>query len=220
MMALQLVTPPANQPVTLTETKAHLVVEHDEHDNLIDIYIAASTGAVDGPRGFLGRALIDQTWDLFLDHFPGEHHHDSLQLRRHHHHHLTGQIEIPLPPLIGVIGVFYKDSSGAEQEFDADNYVVDTASQPGRVVLTADAAWPTTQRAANAVRVRFRAGYIGVGSSPPEDAVPFPIKAAILLHVGDLYRGRETMSVGQIATQLPWAAEQLLRPYRNYLGLA
>lgn len=218
-MALQLVTAPANLPVTLAESKAHLVVEHDEHDSLIDIYNAASTGHVDGPRGFLGRALIDQTWDLYLDRFPGSHH-DNFRLQRRHHHHRTGQIEIPLPPLIEVIGVFYKDNNGAEQEFDADNYVVDSASEPGRVVLTADANWPTTQRAANAVRIRFRAGYVALGSSPPVDAVPFAIKAAILLHVGDLYRNRDTQVLGQTVFQLPWAAEQLLRPYRNYLSLA
>jgi hypothetical protein len=87
-------------------------------------------------------------------------------------------------------------------------------------VLVANGSWPTTIHQANAVRIRFRAGYIDAANSPPIDSVDFPIKAAILLNLGNLYRNRETYVVGQAVSGLPWAAEQLLRPYRVKLGLA
>lgn len=201
-MALKLVTARQSDAVTLTEAKAHLQVTHDSDDVLIGFFIKAATDHVDGPKGVIGRALIDQTWDYFADAFP------------------VDRIEIPLPPLIEVLGVYYRDAAGSEQLVAADRYGVDTASEPGRLRLTANGTWPTARREANAVRVRFRAGYLDSGSSPPAAAVPFSIKAAILLHIGDLYGNRETQVVGDTAVQLPWAARELLRPYRVDLGLA
>jgi len=205
-VALKLVTAPANEPITLDEAKAHLNVEHDEHDTLIAIYVAAATSYIDGPRGFLGRALIDQTWDFYLDEFPSD---------------CTGDlsIELPLPPLIEVVGLFYSDDDGNETQLTADtDFIVDSVSEPARLVPVS--SWPTEGDRPNAVRVRFRAGYIDASVSPAEDAVPFAIKAAELLHVGDLYRNREIQVVGETVAQLPWAAEQLLRPFRFYLSLA
>src|SRR5439155_124697 len=88
------------------------------------------------------------------------------------HHHRRGHIEIPLPPLIEVEGVFYLDSNGDEQEMDATLYTVDDASQPARIALKPAASWPVTEYVENAVRVRFRAGYLDQTQSPPVDAVP------------------------------------------------
>lgn len=220
-MGLKLISAPATTPVSLAEAKAHLRVDFDDDNALIEALIYASTQHVDGPNGFLGRALVDQTWDFVLDAFPGAPHH-GWGLRPHgRHHRRDGQIEIPLAPLIEILGVYYLDSTGAEQTFSADNYVVDTYSEPGRIVLTTNASWPTTQDVANAVRIRFRAGYIDMSMSPAVDNVPYPIRAAILLHIGDLYEYRETQVADARRIQpLPWAAEQLLRPHRISLSLA
>lgn len=212
-MGLKLITPPADYPVTLEEAKAHLVVEHTEHDSLIEIYVAAATQNVDGPTGFLGRALIEQTWDYYLDAFPGHRNHGGCRHAAFH------TIEIPLPPLIEVVEFKYQDSAGNEQDVDPDLYVVDFASEPARIVLLRGSQWPMAREAANAIRIRFRAGYL-TSDSPPADNTPFPIKAGILLHVGDLYRNRETNVIGARSEPMPWSAEQLLRPYRVALSLA
>jgi uncharacterized phiE125 gp8 family phage protein len=178
----------------------HLRLDTSAEDDLVEIYLQAAVAHVDGPDGFLGRALVDQTWDLYLDEFP------------------ESRIEIPLPPLIEVLGVFYQDGDGVEQTFSSASYVVDSASEPARITLGDGVSWPTILDASNAVRIRFRAGYV-TGDSPYTANVPAAIKAAILLHVGDLYRYRETMAEGTYSP-LPWAAEQLLRPYRVYRSLA
>jgi len=65
------------------------------------------------------------------------------------------------------------------------------------------------------VRIRFIAGYGDAGSD-----VDASIRAAILLHLGSLYAHRETVIVGQTSVQLPWGAEQLLRPHRILLSMA
>jgi hypothetical protein len=224
-VGLKLVSAPANDAVTLVEAKSHLVVEHTEHDSLIGIYISACQGFVDGPNGYLGRALIDQTWDYTLDHFPG--HNRGWRFGRcrccYNDAHRERTIEIPLAPLIEVVSVAYIDTAGDEQTLDSALYTVAGVGDPqwpGRVVRLQTGSWPQTAHQPDAVRIRFRAGYLDTTMSPAEDAVPFPIKAAILLHVGDLYKNRETTLDVRAVAQLPWAAEQLLKPHRLYLDLA
>ena len=223
-MGLTLVTAPANQPVTLDEAKAHLRVDFTDDDDMIEALIEAASGWVDGPNGFLGRALIDQTWDLYLDHFPcGPHRHQAFAYHHGHRRHRHDAIEIPLPPLIEVLGVYYLDTTGNEQLLDESLYTVDPTSetnQPGRIIPAGTSRWPQTSCDANSVRIRFRAGYIDSSVSPATDNVPRPIRAAILLHIGDLYSNRETMVVGERVAPLPWAAEQLLRPYRVTMSMA
>lgn len=189
---LNRVTAPADSPVTLAEAKAHLHVDHSDEDTLIQLLIEAATDYVDGPYGFLGRALIDQTWDYYADAFP------------------DGAVYLPLPPLIEIEGVYYL-SGGAEAEFT--DYVLDEAT--GRLTGT----WPTADDETNAVRIRFRAGYLDTSVSPATANVPASIRAAILIHVADLYENRESQVAGTV-NQLPWSAEQLLRRYRYHLALA
>lgn len=215
-MGLKLITAPANDPVTLDEAKAHLRVDFDDDDMMIEAFIQAATEYVDGPKGFLGRALVQQTWDFYLDEFPA-----SRLSRRGWKN--TSYIQVPLPPLISVGGVFYLDASGTEQEMDTSTYRVDPSSEPGRILLSSGSSWPQIHcEEESSVRIRFTAGYIDSSQSPAVDNVPKMIKAAILLHIGDLYQNRETMVIGQraAAVTLPWASEQLLRPHRVYLSMA
>jgi uncharacterized phiE125 gp8 family phage protein len=206
-MGLKLVTAPADWPITLEQAKAHLRVDTDDDDDLIEALIDA---AVESAELFQGRALVDQTWDLYLDAFPCSR---WEGLRR------VNQIEIRKPPLIEVAGVFYLDSSGAEQTLSASLYTVDTANEPGRVVLKSG-SWPTLPDLANAVRVRFRAGYLDQGVSPAVENVPKSTKAAILIMIGDLYANRESVVVGQTVARIPWSAEWLLRLKKFDLSLA
>jgi len=57
-----LVTPPAQPVITLAEAKAHLRVDIDAEDSLIEGMVAAATAHLDGWRGVLGRAIMPQAW--------------------------------------------------------------------------------------------------------------------------------------------------------------
>lgn len=206
-MGLKLVTAPTAFPVTLEQAKLHLNVEGDDYDTLIEAFIAAAT---DVAESFQGRALLDQTWDYVLDAWPEP---VWSGVRR------VYEIRIPKPPLIEVTGVFYLDGAGAEQTVDSALYTVDTANEPGRVVLKSG-SWPTLPELANAVRVRFRAGYLDQTVSPSVSNVPKATFAAILIIVGDLYANRESVVIGQAVAKVPWAAEALLRRHRFDLSLA
>lgn len=199
-MGLKLITAPAETPITVAEAKAHLRVDVDDDNDIIEAMVDAATDYCDGPTGFLGRAIIDQTWELVLDAFPDD----------------DEEIKIPLPPLISVESVKYDDSAGAEQTMSTDDYTVDNVSEPGWVLPVG--SWPTTFDGVNAVRIRFRCGY--VGGSPEAAIVPGAIKAAIKLIVGNLYANRETIVLGQTVSEIPQSAQFLLRKHRIHLGMA
>lgn len=187
---LVLATAPAVEPVTTTEAKSQLRVDFTDDDTLIAALITAARQMVEN---ITRRALVTQTWDLFLDAFPGERF-----------------IEIPLPPLQSITSVTYYDDADVVTTFASTSYYVDTKREPGRIVLRDDASWPSaTLRGANGVAVRFVAGY-GLAV-----AVPQAIKQATLLIVGDLYEHRENVSDERQLAALPYGAEYLLWPYRS-----
>lgn len=199
-MGLRLITAPASPVLTLAEAKEHLRVTHTAQDALIT---ALEKAATQNAEGWLGRALIDQTWELVLDAFPTTNH---------------KEIEIPKPPLIEIVSIIYDDAAGVPQTISALNYFVDNVSQPGWVVPTGSLTWPVALDAINSVRVRFRAGYLD-NSSPPVANVPDDIRSAIKLILGALFEYRELQLAGQ-SPDMPWAAENLLRRHRVELGMA
>lgn len=200
-MALRLITAPTVEPLTLTEAKAHLRVDHTDDDALIAIYLAAARADCEE---WTARAFVTQTWELVLDEFPED------------------EIQIPRPPLQSIESIKYDDGDGVEQTLATTEYEVDTVSQPGWVVPVTT-GWPSdTFEGINAIRIRFVAGYVNTDS--PSDLtgnIPAAIKAAILLHLGVRYQNREDVVIGTTVNRLPVAnIEYLLRPYRVALGMA
>lgn len=219
MPALKLIVAPPVEPISLDLAKQHLRVDHSDDDALITQIIKAARYMVDGRDGYLGRALVQQTWELTLDRFPASATSGSFCIPAGS----TGEIKIPLPPLQSVTSVKYDDTGGVEQTIDpTTGYDVDAVSEPGWLV-PATGGWPTgVFDGINAVRIRFVAGYLASSDSPPDLTanIPYDVKAAMLLHIGTLYNSRESIVVGTNAMPLPQAAEILLRRYRVLLGLA
>lgn len=207
MAGLKLVMAPTAFPVTRDQAKAHVREDSDDFNDQIDAFIEAAT---EYAEGFQGRALIDQTWDLYLDCWP---HAVWEGLRR------VYAIRIPKPPLIEVIGMFILDSSGVEQPVDEALYTVDDANEPGRIVWKSG-AWPSLPNLPNAVRIRFRAGYLDQGSSPAVANVPRSTRNGILVVMADLYANRESVVIGESVASVPSTAEMLLRLKKFDLSLA
>jgi len=202
MPRLKLIIAPSVEPITLVEARDHLHLDasgsplsHPD-DTLISSLIVAVRNHIDGADGYLGRALIPQTWELYLDEFSSD------------------EIYIPLPRLVSITSVKYDDINGAEQTVSSGDYVVDSVSEPGWVLPVSTFSWPDTMDTPNAVRIRYQAGYVSGNS--PEDAskVPEAIKAAMKLMLGRLYEFREDTISGTIIAKLPDGIEALLNPYR------
>lgn len=197
MTLVRVMAPPA-APVSIEEAKTHLNVESAEFDDYIGSLIEVATQALDGSSiGTLGRALIQQTWDLRLDCF-------------------RACIEIPMPPLQSVTSIKYLDQDGAEQTLDPALYrVVGMAADwPAKIKPAYQQSWPATYPVDEAVIVRFVCGYAPSGD-PIDYAknVPAPIKQAILLEVGDLFAKRETSLTALDPTTVT-TVERLLAPIR------
>jgi uncharacterized phiE125 gp8 family phage protein len=201
-MPLYLIDEPVNDLVlTPEDAKAHLRVDFDDDDELIESYIAAAIQNIDGRDGWLGRALASQTWELRLPEFCDRG---------------GREIKIPLPPLIAVESVKYYDTDDALQTFTAGDYEVVGAGGFGkaRVVLKSGKAWPGIAKRAENVVVRFTAGYVDGGNSPPSGTVPAPILTALKRQVASMYENREAMVINATVTKLPGALEGLLSPLR------
>lgn len=111
-----------------------------------------------------------------------------------------GALTLLKRPVTAVASVKY-DVDAVETTLDAADYRLDLVG--GRV--WSDVSWPTADDLAS-VRVRFTAGY---------SAVPAPLKAAVLLLVGDMYANREAKQ-GQDVSDNP-TVDRLLYPYRMML---
>lgn len=186
-MNLILMEGPQAEPVTLAEAKLHLRVDGNEDDLLISSLI---TSAREYCETWQGRAYVSQTWELVLDRFPQD----------------KNCIILPLPPLLSVESIKFKNRDGVQDTCGPENYIVDTVSQPGRIVPTYGKAWPSlTLQPANAITIRFTAGYGGA------EAVPEKFKAAIKLIVAYLYEHRDEKLEKDFYPAFT-VAEALLRP--------
>ena len=124
-------------------------------------------------------------------------------------------IALPYPPVISVEAITYEDAQGVDQVLSASGW----RSTAEGVEPAFGEIWPTGRVDANAVRIRYRAGYVADPKADPlMPRVPAAITAALLLMVGDLYANREAQQVDQsrgTAVENPTAAA-LLQPFRIY----
>lgn len=142
--------------VTLEEVKVALGEDGDARNVLIDAFILAAQGELDGPKGWLGISVAGQGIEYIADDF-------------------TCPIILPYGPVTGQVQVFYLDSDGAEQLLDASVYQV---AIDGKLTLVSGESWPTVQDTAGAVRIQYYAGI--TDQFDPRIAM---MKTAIILHV-------------------------------------
>ena len=188
-MKAVLIQDAAVEPVTVTQVKNHLRVTEDLEDIIIAGLITSARKVVEQ---ITRRALIHQTWKLFLDGFPTR---DS--------------IELPYPPLAEVVSVDYYDANGELQTLDPALDQTDNRSTPGEIVLSATGAWPAVESdKVNAVQVEYIAGYGATAA-----AVPEPIRLAIIHLASHWFENREPFSQSQLF-QVPATFELILMPYR------
>ena len=203
-MSIQLVTPPAEEPVTLIEAKLHLRVDFDDDDTLIASLITAARQAAET---LTGRQLITARWKQVLDCFPGP---SLMGVPAGQAFTLPGHaILLAKAPVQSVISINYLDMGSVSQTMPVSNYTVDSACEPARITPVFGQIWPICLPQIGAVSVTFAAGY-GTAAQVPEG-----IKSWIKLRVGSLYAHREevaALSRGRIDS-LPFI-DGLLDPYK------
>lgn len=186
-MSVLVVTPPARL-VPLEDMKDHLRVTSGDEDELIEAYIDAACAWLDGPDGWLGRCVGEQV----------------LEVRYGTGRGLTAfdagpNIIVPIGPVISVVEAEYWDRDGVAADLDVETFEL----RHDVVDWGAETAWVGR---ANRVRLRYRAGY----ADPPK-----PILQAVKLLVGQWYRNRSAINVGNIVNELPNGVKALLGPYHR-----
>jgi uncharacterized phiE125 gp8 family phage protein len=184
-------TPATIEPITIEEARKHVELPngytaHDKH--LLRFITAARQRA----ELITGRQIVTATWDLYLDHFPC----------------FDEPIFLPKPPLQSVTSIVYTSTAGVSTTWTSSEYIVSTHREPGIIRPAFGETYPSARRQLDSIRVRYVAGY----GSPT--ACPELLKAAMLLLLGHWFDHREEVNIGNIVTNVPTAAADILEQYR------
>jgi uncharacterized phiE125 gp8 family phage protein len=199
-MALTRVIAPTDEPLTLDEVREHLRIVGTDQDNYLARLIAAARSRAER---ITKRALITQTWRVTLDEFPE-------------------WFDIPKAPLQSVLTINYLDGDGAtvalydssSPQVGIADFVIDTQSDPARVLLAYGITWPAPVVQANAVSLTFEAGYGDHAEDVPED-----LRLAMLLMIGHWFEHRESVAGsdaggGTDLKDVPQSSMWILEDYR------
>lgn len=200
-------TEPTSEPVSLTEAKAHCVVQISDDDAYITALVTAARVHIEK---MCNRALVTRTIDAYWDRFPCECH-----------------LELPLGQL-GTLTVFeWITSTGVTNTWtvsggdllDASSTVkahIDSVREPAIIKLAAySPGWPSDSlKTSNPIHARFTCGY---GNAA---AVPQPLRHAIMMLVAHWYENREAVTLGNtassVSTPMSIAVADLIANYRLY----
>lgn len=160
-MSLTLITPPAVEPVTLAEAKAHLRIDASDEDVLVSTLITAARARAEWHSG---RAFVTQSWLLKLDQIPRD-----------------GIITLPLPPLQSVTSLAVTTTDNIRSIIDPSRYSVDLT---GARVIFADQ--PQHLRRYDCIEIAYTAGYGNAAAVPTaiREAI-LQIIADLYAHRGD-----------------------------------
>jgi uncharacterized phiE125 gp8 family phage protein len=184
-----LVDGPDVLPVLLEDVKRHLRVDGDDEDDLIEIYLRAAVTHLDGAEGWLGRAIVAQTWSQQFDAF-------------------ARSISIDLSPISEIDSVTYLDADGVVQTVAESDYALINGSTASPELRFDDGfSFPATQDQRPVLTVTFVGGY-GDDSAAPE-----PIKVGIMMMVADMYQSRESKVDNGLMVNP--TVRMLLDPYRT-----
>lgn len=172
MRSLTISSISTTEPLTLSDAKEHLKIQTTAEDRLIKGYIKASRIQLENK---IKRALIPTSYNMKLDSFQDI-------------------ITMPYPPLSSTIAnvvITYINATGTTSICASTCYTVDYESEPGKIYLAYNAAWPTDIRLIeSAVKIAFRTGY--TTATMPENA-----KLWMKYRVGMMYEHREPIIEGR-----------------------
>ena len=173
-------TPPAVEPVSLSEAKAHCRIDSDADDAYVASLISVAREYIEER---LDLTLITTVWQARYDVFP------------------LWELLLPRPPMQPqTVTVTYRTEAGESVTMTsaANAFQADHLTTPGRIYPLYNGVWPAVRGDENSVMVQWTAGYGASGM-----AVPSTIRHAILLLVGHWHATREPVTVGSTAQNLP-----------------
>ncbi len=204
----KLYSAPAARAVLLATFKTFLRVDTSDEDTMIGLILDS---AIQKVEKLTSQKLINQTWDIFFDHFPRCYKNGQWWdgVKEGAVSELYAEVEhldLPFGPLSTVALSTFTDD-GTETVFSSSSYIVDTNSPSGRVSLKQGQVWPSTVlRATNGIKVRAVFGY-----GAADTAVPSDIQMAIMTLGAKMYEHR--------GDELPEVPAQVLTLLSDYIRI-
>ena len=186
-------TPPAVEPVTLSEAKAHCRIDSTADDAYVASLI---TAAREWCEQYLDRTLVYTQWVMRFDRFPTS----GIEA-----------MELPRPPMAvagtaTAVSLTFTADGGTTGTYAVEQFRVDRQSTPGTVLPIYAGTWPPHRIDAGAHAVTWWAGYGASGTD-----VPAAIRHAILMLVSHWYETRgATVSTGAVPQDVPFGVSSLL----------
>lgn len=178
--------PPALEPVSLAEAKAHLRITHTDDDQTISTLITTARAAVEAECQC---RMIAQGWSVFLDRWPP-----------------CRSVALPVWPVLSITDVITYGEMDTPATIDPAHYVLDQVSRPARLAFRQGRTPPAPGRAVNGIEIRLTAGF-----GTQAQNMPAPLRQVVLVTLAQLYAQRGD----DAAPVVPEAARQLLAPFRN-----
>ena len=212
MSGLKVHTAWSTSAVTTAEAKTHMRIDSSftDDDTYIGNLVTASQNMVEQ---ITGRAITHQTLQLFLDILP--YYNDSKIYPEGFFtapdlNQKLNYISLPKPTLSSVTHFKYYDDEDSATTFASSNYYVDTAHEPGRIVLREGKTFPSASdlRVANCYEIQYVAGYGSSASDVPEN-----IKTALKQLVAHWYDNRELVTNVSV-NKIPVTVNALLLNYK------
>ncbi len=188
--------PPASEPVDLARLKLRLRISDNGHDQRLSHLISAARERVERETG---RVFLTQTWLETRDSWDGDGRLCAF----------ATQFKLLKPPLIAVESVTITAADGSSALWPASAYFIDSAMEPGRIVLRPDSVFPQAGRPAAGIAIRFRAGY-----GDTADSVPGPLREAVEVLAASLFTDGNSNG-GSIQDGLPGPVRSLIAPWRR-----
>ena len=184
-MISYLLAGPAEEPVSLAETKAFLRLDADAEDGLVTTLIAAARLHLESVTG---RALVRQSWRLVLDAWP-----------------VDRAVTLPVTPLISLEAVTAFDEQNDEHALALEQF----QSEPGRLLLPATVTGMPELRERLGLELDYVAGFGDAGD------VPADLKQALLVLVGHWFENRDAVLVAGSGAVIPFGFDRLVAAYRQ-----
>ena len=185
-MTHAIITPPAAEPLTLAQVKAHLRLDGSAEDALLTSLIAAARQYLEANTGL---SLITQRLRFYLDDWPAD-----------------GLIQLAIAPLQTLESVTVYDGVGNPQTVSLAGHVLDAVSSPARLFLSEQ---PPTSRPLNGIEIDVSAGFGNTGAD-----VPDTLTRAMLMHVALMYELRGAIPSDMQPAAIPAGYDRLVSPYR------
>lgn len=202
-MALKILVPPSELPVSVLDAREHLRIDGNADDSQLEREIRAVADWLAGSTGWLGRSLLTRTLELtvplgVIPAWSGDSECAALD-----------GIMLSWPPLAEVLTVRAADSAGTtiippESYYTVERYGV------ARLLFSDAYRWPILAAGPAFLKVEYRAGY---GDTP--DKLDQGLAQAILMTVARLHENRGEAVPTSLASD-PYVA-RLFAPYVVHL---